>query len=49
MRKIVTLFVIAVSFLLHANAQDSLKVVKVFEIDTVGIGSLSGMYIDSVG
>lgn len=49
MRKIVTLFVIATLFLLHVNAQDSLKAVKVFEIDTIGIGSLSGMYIDSVG
>lgn len=49
MRKIVTLFAIAASVILNVYAQDSLKAVKMFEIDTVGIGSLSRMYVDSVG
>ena len=49
MRKIITLFAIAASVILTVYAQDSLKAVKMFEIDTVGIGSLSRMYVDSVG
>lgn len=49
MRKIITLFAIAASVILNVYAQDSLKAVKMFEIDTVGIGSLSRMYVDSVG
>ena len=46
---IYTLFVIAVSFLLHANAQDTLNAVKVFELDTIGIDGLGSMRIDTVG
>ncbi len=49
MRKIITLFAIAASVILNVYAQDSLKAVKMFELDTVGIGSLSRMYVDSVG
>ena len=49
MRKIVTLFVITVSFLLHAYAQDTLNAVKVFELDATGIDGLGSMRIDSVG
>ena len=45
MRKIITLFVIALSFLC-SNAQETWKAVKVFELN---IDSVYGMYIDTVG
>lgn len=49
MRKILLLFAMLLLAFVQANALDTLRIVKVFEPDTVGIGSLSSMYIDSVG
>lgn len=44
MRKIATLFVIAVSFLLHANAQDTWNAVKLFDFNSNDVAL--NMYID---
>lgn len=48
MKKLLLLTIPLLS-ILHVNALDTLRVVKVFEPDTIGIGGLSDMYIDSVG
>ena len=48
MRKIVTLFVIAISVLEYSNAQDTWNAVKVFEL-TDAAGNVGKMYIDSIG
>lgn len=48
MKKLLLLTILLLS-ILHVNALDTLKVVKVFEPDTIGIGGLRNMYIDSVG
>ena len=49
MKKILSLIVMVVSVLIQTNAQGTLSAVKVFEPDTIGIGGLRSMYIDSVG
>jgi len=43
------LFAIPLLAFVQVNALDTLRIVKVFEPDAVGIGSLSSMFIDSVG
>lgn len=49
MKKLFLLFAIPLLAFVQVNALDTLRIVKVFEPDTVGIGSLSSMFIDSVG
>ena len=49
MRKIITLFVAVTWGILYTHAQDTLKAIKVFDLDVGDARSVYSMYIDSVG